>query len=88
MIEADRSGSRSATCRSWELLVATLVTKVVVPVLYVLFVEDFKLIRWSAPGEQSEKLAAGEQTVQLEHRAPVDHPYPAASAGQTLAGAF
>ncbi len=33
------------------LLVATLVTKVVVPVLYVLFVEDFKLIKWSAPGE-------------------------------------
>ncbi|WP_437193199.1 efflux RND transporter permease subunit [Planctomicrobium sp. SH527] len=33
------------------LLVATLVTKVVVPVFYVLFVEDFKLIKWSAPGE-------------------------------------
>lgn len=33
------------------LLVATLVTKVVVPVLYVLFVEDFKLIKWAAPGE-------------------------------------
>ena len=31
------------------LLIATLVTKVVVPVLYVLFVEDFKLIRWDAP---------------------------------------
>ena len=28
------------------LLIATLVTKVVVPVLYVLFVEDFKLISW------------------------------------------
>jgi len=33
------------------LLIATLVTKVVVPVLYVLFVEDFKLIPWAAPGE-------------------------------------
>jgi multidrug efflux pump subunit AcrB len=33
------------------LLVATLVTKVVVPVLYILFVEDFKLIKWSKPGE-------------------------------------
>ena len=33
------------------LLCATLVTKVVVPVLYVLFVEDFKIIKWSAPGE-------------------------------------
>lgn len=33
------------------LLVATLVTKVVVPVFYVLFVEDFKLIKWAAPGE-------------------------------------
>ena len=35
------------------LLVATLVTKVVVPVLYVLFVEDFKLIKWAAPGEHA-----------------------------------
>ena len=34
------------------LLIATLVTKVVVPVLYVLFVEDFKLIRWDAPDER------------------------------------
>jgi hypothetical protein len=34
------------------LLVATLVTKVVVPVLYVIFVEDLKLIKWAAPGEQ------------------------------------
>ena len=33
------------------LLSATLVTKVVVPVLYVLFVEDFKLIAWARPGE-------------------------------------
>ncbi len=33
------------------LLCATLVTKVVVPVLYVIFVEDFKIIKWSAPGE-------------------------------------
>ncbi|HET6882040.1 MAG TPA: efflux RND transporter permease subunit, partial [Pirellulales bacterium] len=31
------------------LLLATLVTKVVVPVLYVLFVEDLKLIRWGSP---------------------------------------
>ncbi len=37
------------------LLVATLVTKVVVPVLYVLFVEDFKLIKWAAPGEHREE---------------------------------
>ncbi|WP_422928294.1 efflux RND transporter permease subunit [Singulisphaera sp. PoT] len=37
------------------LLVATLVTKVVVPVLYVLFVEDFKLIKWSKPGEHTEE---------------------------------
>jgi multidrug efflux pump subunit AcrB len=36
------------------LLLATLVTKVVVPVLYVLFVEDFKLIKWSPPGEHAE----------------------------------
>ena len=33
------------------LLIATLVTKVVVPVLYVLFVEDFKLIAWDRPDE-------------------------------------
>ncbi len=31
------------------LLAATLVTKVVVPVLYVLFVENLKIIRWDAP---------------------------------------
>ncbi|AGA28071.1 efflux RND transporter permease subunit [Singulisphaera acidiphila] len=37
------------------LLVATLVTKVVVPVLYVLFVEDFKLIKWSEPGEHAHE---------------------------------
>jgi multidrug efflux pump subunit AcrB len=33
------------------LLVAMLVTKVVVPVLYVIFVEDLRIIRWSA-GDQ------------------------------------
>lgn len=33
------------------LLIATLVTKVVVPVFYVIFVEDLGLIRWHAPGE-------------------------------------
>jgi multidrug efflux pump subunit AcrB len=37
------------------LLVATLVTKIVVPVFYVLFVEDFKLITWHAPGEHREE---------------------------------
>jgi len=50
------------------LLIATLVTKVVVPVLYVLFVEDFKLIRWAEPGEHvaegppAEYLADGHRT--------------------------
>ncbi|AMV16793.1 efflux RND transporter permease subunit [Planctomyces sp. SH-PL14] len=37
------------------LLIATLVTKVVVPVFYVLFVEDFGLIKWSAPGEHVQE---------------------------------
>lgn len=37
------------------LLIATLVTKVVVPVFYVLFVEDFKLIKWNKPGEASHE---------------------------------
>lgn len=37
------------------LLVATLVTKIVVPVLYVIFVEDLGWIRWSAPGEHVEE---------------------------------
>ena len=32
------------------LLCATLVTKVVVPVLYVMFVENLKIIRWEPPG--------------------------------------
>ncbi len=31
------------------LLAATLVTKIVVPVLYVMFVEDLKIIRWDPP---------------------------------------
>ena len=33
------------------LLSATLVTKVVVPVIYVIFVEDLKWISWGTPGE-------------------------------------
>ncbi len=37
------------------LRVATLVTKVVVPVLYVLFVEDFKLIKRARPGDHVEE---------------------------------
>ena len=41
------------------LLVATLVTKIVVPVLYVLFVEDFRLIRWSAPEENVDERRRG-----------------------------
>ncbi len=43
-----RSGEPLCCVQIIGLLVATLVTKVVVPVLYVLFVEDFKLIKWSA----------------------------------------
>jgi multidrug efflux pump subunit AcrB len=34
------------------LLVATVVTKVIVPVLYVVFVEDLRLIRWKAGAAQ------------------------------------
>jgi multidrug efflux pump subunit AcrB len=37
------------------LLVATGVTLVLVPVLYVIFVEDLKLVRWAAPGEHAEE---------------------------------
>ncbi len=36
------------------LLVATVVTLGIVPVIYVLFVEDLKLIHWSKPGEKQE----------------------------------
>jgi len=46
------------------LLVATLVTKIVVPVLYVLFVEDFKLIQWAKPGEHIEEGPPAEYTSQ------------------------
>ena len=56
------------------LLIATLVTKVVVPVLYVLFVEDFKLIPWAAPGEhQVEGPPAEYQTLNVtsDHRQPL-----------------
>ena len=38
------------------LLAATLVTKVVVPVLYVMFVENLKIIRWDQPTHQPEGL--------------------------------
>ena len=57
------------------LLVATLVTKVVVPVLYVLFVEDFKLIKWAEPGTHAEEgPPAGYRD--LDHRG---HHHPAPS---------
>jgi multidrug efflux pump subunit AcrB len=36
------------------LLVATLVTLLLVPVLYVVFVEDLGLVRWSAPGAHAD----------------------------------
>ncbi len=49
------------------LLVATLVTKVVVPVLYVLFVEDFKLIKWSTPAEQAEERSHAADRVLVHH---------------------
>jgi multidrug efflux pump subunit AcrB len=51
------------------LLTATLVTKFVVPVLYVLFVEDFRLVRWSPPDEHSEEGPPAE----LLARAPSAH---------------
>ncbi|WZO97758.1 efflux RND transporter permease subunit [Isosphaeraceae bacterium EP7] len=45
------------------LLLATLVTKVVVPVLYVLFVEDFKLIKWAEPGTHTHEGPPAEYAV-------------------------
>ena len=54
------------------LLVATLVTKIVVPVLYVLFVEDFKLIKWSAPGEQVDERTARNSNTPSTLHAPHD----------------
>lgn len=54
------------------LLVATLVTKVVVPVLYIIFVEDLRMIRWSEPGEHMEpgppaEFASGGHRVAIHH---------------------
>lgn len=40
------------------LLAATLVTKVIVPVLYVLFVENLRLIRWETPARAEMAMAA------------------------------
>ncbi|HEY2155632.1 MAG TPA: efflux RND transporter permease subunit, partial [Isosphaeraceae bacterium] len=37
------------------LLTATLVTLVIVPILYVVFVEDLRLVRWYAPGEHPKE---------------------------------
>ena len=34
------------------MLVATLVTLVIVPVLYVIFVEDLHLVRWETPPDR------------------------------------
>ena len=68
------------------LLVATLVTKVVVPVLYVLFVEDFKLIKWSEPGEHVED-GPPAQFLRTDHGAAHDHD-PAAVHDQALVGAW
>ncbi|WP_165220148.1 efflux RND transporter permease subunit [Aquisphaera insulae] len=47
------------------LLLATLVTKVVVPVLYVLFVEDFHLIPWEEKGVTAEPSATDQKTLGL-----------------------
>jgi len=44
------------------LLTATVVTLVIVPILYVLFVEDFRLIRWSPPGEHTPEGPPAEYT--------------------------
>jgi len=44
------------------LLTATLVTLVIVPILYVLFVEDLRLIRWSPPGEHTPEGPPAEYT--------------------------
>lgn len=54
------------------LLTATLVTKVIVPVLYVVFVEDLKLIPWSAPGAHVHEGPPAEYAHQGHH-----HPAPA-----------
>jgi multidrug efflux pump subunit AcrB len=37
------------------LLTATLVTLGIVPILYVLFVEDLRLVRWAAPGAHTRE---------------------------------
>ena len=60
------------------LLLATLVTKVVVPVLYVLFVEDFKLIRWAEPGAHVEPGPPAEYRVDAS-RPPGYHPHASAA---------
>jgi multidrug efflux pump subunit AcrB len=68
------------------LLVATLVTKVVVPVLYVVFVEDFKLIKWSAPGEHAAEgpppeFRPGGHLLALHTGHSAAHPQPALNGG-------
>ncbi|MHC5542242.1 efflux RND transporter permease subunit, partial [Singulisphaera rosea] len=59
------------------LLVATLVTTVVVPVLYVIFVEDLGMIRWDAPGEHSEE-GPPREFVHDGHRIHIEPPRPTA----------
>jgi multidrug efflux pump subunit AcrB len=46
------------------MLVATLVTLVIVPVLYVIFVEDLHLVRWETePGAQHEELNGSKRQI-------------------------
>jgi multidrug efflux pump subunit AcrB len=65
------------------LLIATLVTKVVVPVLYVLFVEDFKMITWSEPGTHVEEGPPAEY-LPRDRRAPGRHHHPTVIDGQPV----
>jgi hypothetical protein len=44
------------------MLVATLVTLVIVPVLYVIFVEDLRLVRWETEPKAEHEDARGSQS--------------------------
>jgi len=52
------------------MLVATLVTLVIVPVLYVIFVEDVHLVRWeqeSEHGQHIESVVTPDAAAELVH---------------------
>ena len=66
-----------------ELLTATLVTLGIVPILYVLFVEDLRLVRWAPPGEHTPEGPPSESTEHAVTMHGITAPDPRATLGKS-----